>query len=433
MPRPSSFTSLVPLAFSYMASGGSLIASSAAQLLTFAILARALGVVEFSAFIAITAVTAIAVQICGLGAQEALVRRVARAPEDYPLFLGHNLIMGAASGAVLMVLGLIVLPQLFTLSPDPLANLVLLGMLLLANIVLARIILFVEQVFIAHSDFGAANRNVLLFAFGRLAAAALGCLVFGVDTLGGFVAWTFAAHVIVALLAMRSIWSLGAPRLRLVRDEIGNGLLFSTPFILRALRQNIDLLLLSALTGAEIVASYGVARRIVESGYLSVEALNRLLYPGSAARTREGLHHGLPRFRKALLAAVLIGAGTAVVIMVGAPLLPLLFGQDYVSLTVFSQVLAPTIALMAIYATAQEALGSSGHHLQRAMIFNTATIVGGVAVALATWFGGITGTFIASYATELATAAAAWIVLLRLARTTASAPIPTPLREASQK
>ena len=41
-------------------------------------LARSLGVLEFSYFVGLTAVTAVAVQLCGLGAQEALVRRVAR-------------------------------------------------------------------------------------------------------------------------------------------------------------------------------------------------------------------------------------------------------------------------------------------------------------------------------------------------------------------
>lgn len=403
------------MGLSYMASGGSLIISSAAQLLTFAILARCLGVEEFSIFIALTAITAVAIQICGLGAQEGLVRRVAREPALYPRFLGHNILMSGISGLALVVLGVVALPSFFVLSSDPLVNLMLLLAVLVTNIVLARIILMVEQIFIAHSNFPAANRNVILFALGRLAAAVLGCLVFGADTLAEWIVWAFAAHVVIAALSIRSVIPLGQPVWVLRWEEMWNGILFSTPFILRALRQNIDLLLLSALTSAEGVASYAVARRIVDSGYLSVEALNRLLYPGSAAATRGGLHQALGRFRTVLAASIGIAILAALVLVFGAPLLPQLFGAEYVSLPGFTQILAPTIVLMAAWATAQEALGSSGHHLQRAMIFNGAVVLGGVAIALATWLEGIDGAFQAIYATELATAVAAWFVLLRLA------------------
>lgn len=415
MPVSSRLRALLPMGLSYAASGGSLIVSSAAQLLTFAILARCLGVEEFSIFIALTAITAVAIQICGLGAQEALVRRVAREPALYPRFLGHNILISGISGLVLVVLGVVILPQVFALSADPLINLTLLFVVLVTNIVLARVILLVEQIFIAHSNFAAANRNVIFFALGRLAAAVLGCLVFGADTLAEWIVWAFVAHAAIAVLSIRSASPLGRPSWVFHWDEMRNGILFSTPFILRALRQNVDLLLLSALTSAEGVASYAVARRIVDSGYLSVEALNRLLYPGSAAATRDGLHQALGRFRKVLAVSIGIAVVAALVLVCGAPLLPLLFGAEYVSLPGFTQILAPTIVLMAAWATAQEALGSSGHHLERAMIFNGAVVLGGVGIALATWLEGTSGAFFAIYATELATAVAAWLVLLRLA------------------
>jgi O-antigen/teichoic acid export membrane protein len=192
-------------------------------------------------------------------------------------------------------------------------------------------------------------------------------------------------------------------------------MLFCTPYVLLSLRQNVDLMLLTIFTSAEIVASYGVARRMIDSGLLSVEALNRLLYPGSAAITSKGLRHGMARFRKVFFASLGISLLTAMVLFVAAPLLPLLFGQEYSSLPLFVRILAFSVVLTAACSTALEALGSSGHQLQRAMVLNSATILGGVAVALATWQFGITGTFIASYGVEASMAAFAWIVLVRLA------------------
>jgi O-antigen/teichoic acid export membrane protein len=195
---------------------------------------------------------------------------------------------------------------------------------------------------------------------------------------------------------------------------VRNGILFCTPFVLRALRQNIDLLLLTFFTSPEIVASYGVARRIIDSGYLSVEALNRLLYPGSAAATSNGLQHAMQRFRKIGFAALGISVLAVAAIVICADILPLLFGAEYVSLAGFARILAPIIILMAICSTALEALGSSGHQLQRAIVLNSATIIGGIVVALATWGFGITGTFVATYAADIGTTLFAWLVLLRL-------------------
>ncbi|MBF0679008.1 MAG: lipopolysaccharide biosynthesis protein [Devosia sp.] len=406
---------LLPMGLSYIASGGSLMVSSLAQLLTFAILARSLGVEEFSVFIALTAITAVAVHLCGLGGSEPLVRRVARNRTLYASFLGHNLLLGGASGVAMIAVGMLVLPGIYQLSADLWVNLGLILMVLVTNIVLTRVILFVEQVFIAHSNFAAANRNVILFALGRLAAAVLACMVFGVDTLADWIVWAFAAHVVIAAIAVRSVLFLGPPEWVVRREELRNGLLFTTPFILRALRQNVDLLLLAALANPEVVASYAVARRIIDSAYLSVEALNRLVYPGSAAATKEGLHHALGRFRKVFGASMGISVLTVVGIIVTAPILPWLFGAEYVSLPGYTQLLAPSIIFIAGWATAVEALGASGHHLPRAIVFNGGVALGGVVIALATWFYGINGTFVATYASELGTALAGWLVLLRLA------------------
>lgn len=408
---------LMPMALSYMASGGSLIVSSAAQLLTFAILARWLGVEQFGLFVALTAITSMALQLCGLGALECLVRRVARDAAIYPDMLGHTVILSALSGALLVGLGIAILPFLFTIAPDPALNVAAIALLLFANIILARIILSVEQVFLAHSQFGAANRNVLTYAIGRLAAAVLGCVALGVDNLADWAVWNLLSHLCVAALALWSIRRLGAPRWTIVRDEIRLGLLFSTPFILRALRQNTDLLVLTALTSAEIVGSYSVARRIFESGYLSVEALNRLIYPGSAAITVHGVHHAMDRVKKVLVAALGISTVTAVTIFILAPLLPFLFGHDYVSLVPFTRVICWLIIVMAIYAVALEALGASGLQQARATVLNGASLVGGALIAWATWQFGISGTFGAVYVTEIGTAVAAWLVLLHLART----------------
>lgn len=401
---------------SYIASGGSLVIGSAAQLLTFAILARWLGVQEFSVFVAVTAVANIAVHLCGLGAMECLVRRVARDRAIYPQMLGHNIILTAASGVALVLIGSAVLPFFLTLSADPLTNFAVITLMLVTNVVLVRIIVLVEQIFLAHSDFASANVVVVAFAVARTAAAALACIAFGVATVASWAVWQFVCHVLVALACIWAIRGLGRPRYTIVRDEVPQGLYFSIPFILRAVRQNADLLVLSLVATAEIVSSYSVARRMLESSYLSVEALHRLIYPGSARISAAGLHHALELVRKVLIAATAISVAAAIVVFVLAPILPYLFGKDYISLVAFVRNLCWVIVPLAIWSVAVEALGASGYHAARATVMGLGSVAGAALAAWASWYAPPAGTFVSFYVIEIAMVVAAWSVFLHFVR-----------------
>lgn len=407
---------LLAMILSYAASGGSLIVGAAAQLATFAILARWLGVHEFSLFVAITAVASIAVHMCGLGAMECLVRRVARDRSIYPAMLGHNIILTAASGTVLVLAGAAILPVFFTVSPDPATNAAVIALMLATNVILVRVVVLAEQIFIAHGDFASANKVVVGFALARTAAAVLACIGFGVATLAAWAVWQFAVHVLVALACVAAIRPLGRPRYRIVREELPQGLYFSIPFILRAVRQNADLLMLSLVASAEIVASYSVARRMLESSYLAIEALNRLIYPGSARAAAGGLHEAVGRVRKVLAAAAAIAVATAIALYVLAPLLPYIFGRDYVSLVSFVRILCWVVVPLGIWAVAMEALGAAGHQRERATVMGLGSLAGAALAAWATWYAPPAGTFVSFYVIELAMVAASWGMFAKMVR-----------------
>lgn len=411
---PLNFGTLLPMVMSYAASGGSLIIGSAAQLVTFAILARWLGVDQFSLLVAITAIANIAVHLCGLGAMECLVRRVARDTALYPILLGHNIILTAASGVVIVLIGAAILPWFITLSADPLINIATITVFLVTNVVLVRVIVLTEQIFIAHSDFAAANKTVVSFALARTATAVLACIVLGVSTMAGWAIWQFICHVLVLLGCFAALKRLGGPQYKIVREELPLGVYFSVPFILRAVRQNADLLVLSLVTTAEIVSSYGVARRILESSYLSVEALNRLIYPGSAKMMEAGLHHAQERVLRVLGVASLIGIAAAIAVFVLSPLLPYLFGEEYVSLVSFVRILCWVVIPVAIWSVAMEALGASGYQAARATVMGLSSLLGAALVAWATWYAPPEGAFVSFYIIEIAMVIAGWTVFFKL-------------------
>ncbi len=406
----------LPSLLSYMASSGSLIMASVAQLVTFAILARFLGASEFGMFITIMAITSIAVHLCGMGGAECLLRRVAQNKTIYPAMLGHNLILISISGSLLVAAGMLILPYWVSFSSDPLTDQTSLFLFLITNIVLLRLILLVEAVYIGHSNFKAANLSVVGFAFARTLAAILACIAFGVDTISGWAWWQFLCHLFIAAVYWLWLMRLGKPKFRLVREEIKLGLFFATPFIFRAFRQNIDLLLLALLLSPAVIGSYGVARRIVDSSYLNIDAMNRLLYPRLAKLSANGIDKAWPLAQKSLMIAVSIAVFTAVIIYCLAPYLPLIFGDEYQSMVYFTQVLCWVIIPFSLWSIGVEVMGAAGEHGYRAAILNAGNLLGTPVLAFATWLMPPTGTFISIYLIEFSIAASIWWTLLWLIR-----------------
>lgn len=408
--------SACPAFVSYLLSGSSLASAALSQLVTFAILARALGPSEFGLFVQISAATAVAVQICGLGASDCLLRGVSRQPERYAGLLGHNLCLIALTGAVLVAGGVAALSAWFRMSDGPAVDTLTLALLLFGNVVVLRVILLVETVFLGLGRFHLANRAVVGFALARMATAALACPIFGVSTLAEWALWQCAGHLLYAVVGVAWLRPLGRPRFTILPAELKPGLLFSSQFAMRAIRANVDLLAIGLFAPLATVGSYGVARRIMDSSYLAIDAFNRLLYPRLARESRDGLHLALPLAKRALAAALALGLMTCLALFLFAPGLPTLFGRQYQELSFFVRCLSGTIVLVGAWAAAIDLLGASGRQDARAWILNGANLLGSAVIAAATWLAAPLGTFAALYLIDGAIVVAAWLVLLRLAR-----------------
>lgn len=400
----------LPHILSYAGSSVSLLGGSVAQLAAFAILARALGVEQFGVFLAITAVTNIGVQLCGLGAMEPLVRRTARDHALYPKFLGHNIVLSIASGIVITLALMAVLPRFF---PDDISTgeaIWLAAAFGFTNTIILRGILLTEQIFIAHSDFTRAN--VVVFGFGimRVVTAALAAFGFGLTNLETWVWWHAGGHLLMLAACVVLLRKLGKPVFELQSDEIKRGLFFCWAQLGMALRQNIDLLILGLVATPALVGSFGVARRIADTSYLTVSALNRITYPRLSVEMEHGIGDGISISLRVLAAAVAISIATAVGVYVVAPILPILFGHEYADMVPFLRAMCWVVIPFSIAAVGAEVLGASGHHGIRAMIFNT-TILGSVFIGIMTYLFLATGTIIALYIVEVALAAAFWVAV----------------------
>ncbi|MCL6653025.1 lipopolysaccharide biosynthesis protein [Agrobacterium rubi] len=402
---------LISMLLSYSASSASLLIANAAQLITFAILARSFGAEEFGRYVSFIAITSIAVHLCGLGASECLVRRVPQDPTCFPRIFGHNLILTFVSGAVLVALGTALLPEFISFGETTSQSVLTTFQLVLTNVVLVRLIMLGESIFLAHSKYGAANASVVGFAFIRTVTAILACLVFQVSTVQSWATWQLAAHLFTLALYAYFALRIGRPKYVIERDEIRLGLLFATPFIFRAIRQNVDLLVLGFVAGAEVVGSYGVARRITDSSYMAIDALNRLVYPRLAVASMSGIHHAFRLTMRILGVAFALGLIAAIVIFFSASFMPLIFGPEYVSLPQFLRIMAWLIVLVAIWSIAVDLLGAAGEHASRAWVLNLSNGIGAMVIGLAAWAWPPYGIFVAGYMIELSIVLAAWLVV----------------------
>lgn len=419
--RLAALRSRFPLAALYVASTSLLVAGTAAQLVSFVILARFLGVEQFGQLMAITAATHLGTHLCGLGAGEGMVRRVARNREDYSALLGHSIILVLATAAVLIVGLTVGISLLVTISADAARNTAIILMFAVSNVLMFRVVLLAEQIFIAQWRIPQANAVNVGFAMAKALTALAACVGFGVTTLEGWVYWHFGVHAIAAVICIAAVVPFGPPKLGLLRDELRLGIHFSTPWFFLTLRNNIDLLVLTVVASPAVVGAYSVVKRVVETSQVTSSSLNRLLYPRLSRAGKEGCHATLAVVMSYMVPIVAVAAATSAALYAVAPWVPLLVGDGFAASVDGIQILCWTLIIFAVKGAAFDALGAADMHAIRATVYNTGCVLGAGLIGLGAYFFLVPGAFAAIYVTVTLIGVALWATLIALSRRHAAA------------
>jgi O-antigen/teichoic acid export membrane protein len=395
----------------YVSSTTTLTIGIAAQSIGFVVLARWLGSEQFGHLAMITSVTNLGAAWCGLGASEAMRRRVGRDPALYPTMLGHSLILLFASGAVLTVILSTAMTPWVKVVANPVENFQVILLLVLSNMVLFTWIGLTEQILLTRREFTRANLVNSGFGIARAGGALVACLAFGIDSLHVWAIWNCAVCVVVSLACAVAIRPYGAPRWRVLREEIPLGATLSISGSIAALRQNIDLLALSAIATPHLVGAYGVARRIISTAVVTGASLDRLIYANLAIAGQAGPSATLRLAQRYVLYAIGLTGATSIAVFVLAPLLPRLFGEDFRDAIWILRVLCWTLVLTSVQFIAFDALNAADRHRTRLVVGTVVGIAGAALIVGLSAAFGITGTFIAVYLTELSMAGALWAAL----------------------
>ena len=393
--------SIYPILKRYSASTATLLVSSACQFLWFVILARSLGVDRFGHLVIVLAVTTVGGAVSGVGGADAVIRRTVRNQNDYPLMLGHSLLLLFSVGSVVATVTTVLLSMIVYASPVPSLNVLIMLSFSIANVILFPLMTLVEKSYIGFVNLFWANLINMGFSISRLITVALACLVFRVDSIGEWAVWTLGGHLVANVVGVLLLFRLGWPIFRVDRSELRLGFYYSTPFAIEALGQNVDRFVLGLVAPAIVLGNYGVASRMAQVSQVVIAALNRILYPAFAQRKELGVAKIRGDATRYLTVIVILSIATATGVFAIAPLMPIILGPKYAGVVSDLRVLCWLIVPVAMQTVPYDILGAFDHHPRRASIFNSVTLAGAAGTAVAVYIFGVTGAFASVYIVQM--------------------------------
>lgn len=156
-----------------------------------------------------------------------------------------------------------------------------------------------------------------------------------------------ALGLLGAVAIVAAIDGLPAWRSRLpLRDAIRQGSPYAVTNVAGTSYQEVDKVLMLQALGAAVVGPYTVAFRVASIFLMPVTALIGASLPRLMARASS--HEGARTYRAVLLSGIAYGVLAGAAILISAPWIPRIFGNDYESASHFLLLLAPWPALFAL-------------------------------------------------------------------------------------
>ena len=344
------------------------------QLGYFLVISRSLGAAGYGLFASIVAISQLAAAFTGVGCEMVLIRRVARDKTPFPLALGN-----AISATVLSLPVLIPLATFGALTIG-IEGLTLTAVLLIvaSDVGLNRGVTLANMAFQAHERARPQFVINITTSLIKLGAALLAFQLTETLTLEAW-AWWYAGSTALAGLFAFSVMvaKLGRPRPAFYPRDLGDGFIYALEFASMAALRDLDKPIVADTLGASTAGSYAAAFRIVDTACVPVRALLRTTYVRYFHHAGQGASAAIAFARRVLPIMAGISLVLALGLLVCAPIIPWLIGEDYAPSV-------PIIRWMAVYPLVfgLSAMGADllrGLNLQRArlyvMLFTTVTYV----------------------------------------------------------
>lgn len=340
----------------------------------FILLARALGVTQYGAFVGAVAIATILSPFSTLGSGNLLIKHVARNRSAFRQSWGDALITSFVSGGALTLLGVIAASVILPNSVSwklvlPIAT---------AELVCGRTIEVASHAFLSIEDVRMSSTVLVALSTCRMLAAGVLMLVYHH---GSAVDWAVlylissAIPCLGAIIAVSSMVGMPVFGYSLRWSELREGFYFAIGYSAQTIYNDIDKIMLVRLVGLQPAGIYGVAYRLVNVVCAPIGALLYAAYPRFFQHGHQGLDACLRFARKLVARSAAFGLVGSLGLFVGAPLLVPIIGPQYAESVGALRWLAPIVLLRSIHYFAADTLTGSDHQGLRSLIQALVAIV----------------------------------------------------------
>jgi len=302
----------------------------AAQVVYFVLIGRALGSREYGAFVGVAALVAALSMFSTLGMEMILVRNISRDRASFSTTWGHALVI--ASIGFLLLLAAAMLYAHFALRPElqPLVP-----WIALADGFLGKLVQLAARAFQGAGRFAWTARLMALIYVGRAVTATLLWAwarthsIHATALVWAKVYWLATFFVAVFALALATL-RLGGPRfVRIRRIDLTEGLSFSCSSSSISIYNDIDKTFLVTLGQTWAAGIYSAAYRVVDAASAPIYGVYAAAAPRFFREGATGVRPARAFARTTLSRTLPYSIGAAVLLFLGAPILPVLFGPSF--------------------------------------------------------------------------------------------------------
>jgi len=385
----------------------------ALQVVVFVIVAGSMGATQFGAFVSVAALAAIFSSFSGWGADQLLLRRVGRVPEELPKAMATSMAFMALSAPPFVLLAMVVVP----LAIDSTIPWQLVLFIAVSDIGFARVNGIAGSCYQAIDRPMSTLRLTVGFAVARVMTALLWVAV---ARHHDALSWSHYYFAVSMLAAVVSVWrvrrELGPPHWQIAWHEWRDGFHFALQTASLSAFGSTDKPVVAALSDLSVAGVYAAANRIVTAAGIPVDAL---LYSAYVRFFQVGVSGPRASARLAvrlLPVGVGLGAlGTVVTIVLG-PLAPRVLGHSYIGTDAALLLLAPLPVFRAVYSLALDVLVSTGHTGLRTIAQIARPPVNILLCCLLVPSHGAIGAAVAAVLTHMSLAMVTWIIVGALVR-----------------
>lgn len=344
------------------AHGGRLVVQGA----YFVLLARSLGTEGFGLFTGALSLVYMVAPFAGWGSGNILIREVARDTTRFSMCWGNALVVSLISGtAFTMAIG-VAGAWLLPMVPLP-----LIISLALAELICGRIIDTAAQAFQALERLGTTARITLALTTARLLAASVYLITTDSPTAHHWGYWYLAVSLLVAIAAIAWVTiKIGSPRPKLKRflaENVKLGGYFAAGASAHSIYTDIDKTMLTRLSTLEAVGIYSAAYRVINLAFTPVRSLLYASYARFFQDGQKGLQGSLALAKRLVPLAGVYGAVSGVALLLFAPLVAVILGDEYRTAIEAIRLLALVPLMQAFHYFAADALTGAGYQGTRTM------------------------------------------------------------------